>query len=196
MTEADHSNHIELIPPTPLVEVSEVIPGDAISFRLAPGQRVELSLSAEGIVRLSFSGPDSLPPLPEPPAPASAEPARSIPPAPEQGSHRTTERQPRETFRGIVSTHPRLEATPKGVPKTVFRLATHPDEDTTTHLSCVAFDNQRRKLAQQVYEKVRKGDAVEVIGYKQQRQFKGRNSAPRTVNEVYVAAVRHARETS
>jgi hypothetical protein len=185
-------------------------PGPAVEFALIPGQRVELSVSAEGIVRLRVATEESTP-LPQaveqqPIAPPQLqEPADSghgqsgrvpqpvVPPVAESPV-RKPERQPRETFRGIVSTHPRLEQTPKGVPKTVFRLATHPDENTTIHVPCVAFDNQRQHLAQQVYQRVHKGEAVEVVGYRHERQLRPQQGQTHQMVEVYVTAVRHQKD--
>ena len=66
-----------------------------------------------------------------------------------------------------------------------FPLGAHEDTGATTWHTVLAF-NQR---AEQVRTSVKKGDAVEVIGYRHTRDVPGRKG-PRTVQEIYATIIK------
>ncbi len=112
-----------------------------------------------------------------PPAPAPDQPA----PAAAQA-----EAKRRVTLVGRVGAVPAFGTTPKGQPKLTFPLAVHPDSETTEWHTVLAFG----KRAEQLRGQVKKGDAVEVVGYVHTSEVRGRDGKPKTVAEIYAAAVR------
>ncbi len=113
----------------------------------------------------------------EPPAPtgeAAAEPE-------------ARERQ-RVQLAGRVGQNPRTRTTPKGTFIASFPLGVKDEADLNkTHWHQVlAF----RERAQQVKDTLKKGDPVEVIGYRHEREIPRRDGSTRRVEEVYATVVK------
>lgn len=113
---------------------------------------------------------------------ASDEPPAATPP---QDTSAQKE-QERVTLVGRVGAAPSFRTSPKGVLIGRFPLAVRESEDKTTWHAILAFGQRATK----VQETVRKGEVVEVVGYKHQREKQGRGGRPRTVEEVYAVVVK------
>ncbi len=113
----------------------------------------------------------------EPPAPTG-----EAAPAPE------VKEQARVQLAGRVGQHPTLRTTPKGTLVARFPLGVKDETDLekTTWHTVLAF----RERAEQVRDRLKKGDPVEVIGYRHERQIPRRDGTTRTVHEVYATAVK------
>ena len=96
------------------------------------------------------------------------------------------ERQERLTLRGRVAAAPTFWTTRNGVPRAKFPLAVHDETDTTTYHTVQAF----RRRAEQVRDKVKKGDAVEVIGYRHESTRQTKDGAAKTVPELYATVIK------
>ena len=92
----------------------------------------------------------------------------------------------RVTLTGRLGQNPRLRTTPKGTLVAQFALGVKDDTDLTktTWHQVLAFQQR----AEQVRDSLKKGDAVEVIGYHHHREIPGRNG-PRTVAQIYATVV-------
>ena len=88
---------------------------------------------------------------------------------------------------GRLGQNPTVRTTPKGVLVARFPLGVKDEADmnTTTWETVIAF----RKLAEQARDTLKRGDAVEVIGYLHDRQIPGR-AGPRTVTEIYATVLK------
>ena len=119
-----------------------------------------LEKTAKQRARLAEAG------LSQPPA-AGRSPETTVPPKPSASTGDTPEQRGRErlTLSGRVGAAPTLRTTPKGTLVARFPLGVHEDSGATTWHTILAF-NQR---AEQVRTSVKKGDAVEVIGYRHTR---------------------------
>lgn len=118
------------------------------------------------------------------PEPAKPQQEPPVPAQPEQP--KSAESPPRQTIVGRVGAEPRTRTTPKGTLVLKFPLAEHVAEDKTIWHTILAFGARAEKLK----ESVKRGDAVEVIGYLHQREVKGRDGNTRTVEEIYATAVK------
>ena len=138
-----------------------------------------------------------LPVPPERPEPSprsvttpSPEPADPSEPSASTGGTETPEQPGRErlTLAGRVGAAPTLRTTPKGTLVARFPLGAHEESGATTWHTVLAF-NQR---AEQVRGTVKKGDAVEVIGYRHTRTLPARQEGrpPKEVVEVYATVVK------
>ena len=111
----------------------------------------------------------------------SARPIADLPPgvAPEG--------QLRVTLSGRIGAPPAFRTTPKGRLIGKFPLgvrATEGDAKMVWHQILVFGER-----AEQTRQSLKRGDAVEVIGYKHERQVPGR-TGPRTIKEVYATVVK------
>jgi hypothetical protein len=101
--------------------------------------------------------------------------------------------EPRETqqrvrFTGYIGLTPEFRPTPKG--RFLLRLvvAEHVEgEERARWRHVFAFDERARKLQK---KGLAIGDAVEIIGYKHERQVKGRDGTTRTLEDIYAVAVK------
>src|SRR5215212_450120 len=128
--------------------------------------------------------PDVVPPLPSLPVDTAGESAALVeesPPAPEQGE------QERLTLVGRLGQNPTIRTSRNGVLIARFPLGVKDETDVnkTTWHQVLAF----RQRAEMVRDTLHRGDAVEVIGYKHEREIPGRNG-PRTVEEVYATVIK------
>jgi len=92
------------------------------------------------------------------------------------------ETDPRLVLRGNVGRSPRLHTSPKGQLIAEFPLGVHSDDETTTWHTVVAFGPR----AERVRDALKRGDAVEVIGYLRQRQKRQADGRARTVQEIWM----------
>jgi len=85
-----------------------------------------------------------------------------------------------------VGAAPTLRTTPTGVLIAKFPLGVreNPASEQPTWHQVYAFRNR----AEQVRDQVKRGDALEVIGYTHERQVPGRHG-PRTITEVYATVI-------
>ena len=136
-----------------------------------------------------------------PPAPVTGEHAepvddsarRRVPvelptPTGEAAAATQTREQERLTLAGRLGQDPRIRTTAKGTLVAQFPLGVKqdPDLDKTTWHTVVAF----RQRAEQVRDTLKKGDAVEVIGYRHERQVPRRDGTTRTVEEVWATVIK------
>jgi len=117
-------------------------------------------------------------------------PAASGTPAPTGEQVTAADEEARErarvTLRGRVGAAPRLRTTPKLRLIAQFPLAHRGEDDRTIWTQVVAFDAR----AEQVRDHVKKGDALEVIGYKHTRSIERRDGSTRDVEEVYATVIK------
>ena len=131
-------------------------------------------------------------PEPSPPPAIVLSPDAAVPPEPSAstGGTETPEQPGRErlTLAGRVGAAPTVRTTPKGTLVARFPLGVHEDSGATTWHTIIAF-NQR---AEQVRTSVKRGDAVEVIGYRHTRILPARQEGrpPKEVVEVYATVVK------
>jgi single-stranded DNA-binding protein len=107
--------------------------------------------------------------------------------APAEQAGRELEHGERVRLSGNVGAPPRFRTTSKGIRRGEFNLAVHDEHDTTTWHTVLAFRERAETLEQ--LQLVR-GQAVEVIGYRHERQTKARDGKPKTVEEIIAASVR------
>jgi len=171
MVEEEHQPEPSTPEATRLVHIE---PGPPVEFGLLPGQHLELSLSAEGLVRLRVTAAQAAPVsdvavvTAEPEAPPSAEP------------------QPRVTVSGRLGGAPSFRTTPKGVRVARFTVAEHADTESTTWRTVLAFGKRAEGLEAEPLEK---GQTVEVIGYPHEREVTT-NGVKKTVEEIYATAIK------
>ena len=111
------------------------------------------------------------------------------PPAPTgEAADPEAREQHRVTLAGRLGQHPKVRTTPKGTLVAQFPLGVkdETDLDKTTWHTVFAF----RERAVQVRDRLKKGDAVEVIGYVHERQIPRRDGTTRTVREVYATVLK------
>ena len=96
--------------------------------------------------------------------------------------------QERLTLAGRLGQDPRIRTTAKGTLVAQFPLGVKadPDLDKTTWHTVVAF----RQRAEQIRDTLKKGDAVEVIGYRHEREVPRRDGTTRTVQEVWATVIK------
>ena len=96
------------------------------------------------------------------------------------------EEQERVTLAGRLGQDPRLRTTPNGTLIAQFPLGVKDETDRTktTWHQVLAFQQR----AEQVRDRLKKGDVVEVIGYRHERTIPRRNG-PRTVAQIYATVV-------
>jgi Single-strand binding protein family len=172
MVEEEHQPE----PATPPAEtrLGHIEPGPPVEFGLLPGQHLELSLSAEGLVRLRVTAAQAAPisdvsvVAAEPEAAPSAEP------------------QERVTVSGRLGGAPSFRTTPKGVRVARFTVAEHTDTESTTWRTVLAFGKRAESLEAEPLEK---GQAVEVIGYPHEREVIA-GGVKKTVEEIYATAIK------
>lgn len=96
------------------------------------------------------------------------------------------EKDPRVTVRGRVATAPDLRKTQKGQPVLLFRLAEHPDDETTVYRRVRLFG----KTIDRFREVLQTGAEVEVIGYEHEYYVAGRDGTPVRSTIINAVAVR------
>jgi len=163
-------------PSTPTAETRlvHIEPGPPVEFGLLPGQHLELSLSAEGLVRLRVTAAEAAVVSDVPTLPSDPEPASSAEP------------QERVTVAGRLGSAPSFRTTPKGVRIARFTVAEHADTESTTWRTVLAFGKRAAGLEAEPLEK---GQAVEVIGYPHEREVTT-NGVKKTVEEIYATAIK------
>ena len=138
---------------------------------------------------------DYVPNPPGEPSPllaAMPSPEAAVPPEPSASTGgTTTPEQPgreRLTLAGRPGATSTIRTTPEGTLIARFPMGVHEDTGATTRHTVLAF-NQR---AEQVRRPVKKGDAVEVIGYRHTRTLPARQEGrpPKEVVEVYATVVK------
>jgi len=144
---------------------------------LAPS-KMRLSLSAEGAITL-FLEPSAELPLIESDAETANEPSPEIPAPPAEA------KQERVTLQGRVGAEPVFRTTAKDKLVARFPLAVHHADETTWHQVVVSGDR-----AKQLQGTIRKGAAIEVVGYLHQNERQARDGSKRLVEELYAVAVR------
>jgi single-strand DNA-binding protein len=99
-----------------------------------------------------------------------------------------SEKQERVTLAGRVGAKPAFRTTPRGVLVATFPLGVKDEADSeqTTWHTILAF----QKRAALVRDTVHKGDALEVIGYRNQRSYTGRDGKDHAVVEVHAAVIK------
>lgn len=154
-----------------------------MQFQLAPGEQLEVSLAADGMVTLYLRSraQQDEPTLPE--VASEPEPAPVTIPIADQ----EVRKQERVSLGGLVGRQPVLHTSPKGRLVTTFPLAVHPDQDTTNWYHVVLFD----KRAERVRDTVNAGDSVQVIGYRHERRQRISGSETGSREQIYAVAVRH-----
>jgi len=98
-------------------------------------------------------------------------------------------KQERVTLQGRVGRDPLLRTTRTGKTVAQFPLGVHGVEegkDKTTWHQVVVFD----KKAQALQGSVKKGDPVQVVGYKHEKEVQGKDGTPRMVEEIYAVVVK------
>lgn len=117
-----------------------------------------------------------------PPPPVESRATESPPPP-----SRESKEQERVQLAGRLGQNPTIRVTPKGTLVAKFPLGVkdNPDIEQTTWHTVLAF----QKRAEQARDQLTKGDVVEVIGYRHQRDLPGRNG-PRTVEEIYATVLK------
>jgi hypothetical protein len=172
-------------PPTPTeAELQHMETGSGVEFGLLPGQRLELSLSPDGIVSLRISASEAPPAPPPTEAAAAAQPVAE--PAPDDTTDTTLEKQERVTISGRVGTLPAFRTTPRGTRVAQFKIAEHPDTEATTWHTILAFSQRAEQLER---KPLQKGQAVEVIGFPHYREVTT-NGVKKTVEEIYATAIK------
>lgn len=117
----------------------------------------------------------------EPAVPESQDTAVEVQPAPESKASEPQQAKERRALMGRVGATPSFRTTPKGTLVARFPLAVHEENNTTTWHTILAFGERAEKLK----ESLKKGDAVEVIGYKHVRDTKTRDGKTKTIEEIY-----------
>ena len=161
----------QLVPPA---VATETLPSDHESVLLLSRKRereLRISLTAAGGVALQFEATD---PLPQD-APAEAEPPKT----PDNSAQRKEAAQ-RITLSGRLGAAPAFRTTPKGVLVCRFPLAVHQDDESTAWHQVLAFG----KRAEQLQEKLEKGQRVEVVGYRHEHEVEKRGGGSRLVSEI------------
>ena len=128
------------------------------------------------------------------PTEAAAEPA---PTAPAATDEERTPAQDRVRVNGRLGAAPAFRETPKSKQRVAtFPLAERDDAGQTTWHRVVAFNKPGRPLADKVEQLgLAKGSAVEVVGYRHEREVRTRTVEtralkPHTITEIYAVAVR------
>jgi primosomal replication protein N len=129
--------------------------------------------------------PDLLPSLPPVDVDGAVAPVVSGPA--ESPTRSETEARPRVQLAGRLGQNPTLRTTPNGVLVARFPLGVKDQDDLskTTWHTVLAF----RDRAEQVRDQLKRGDAVEVVGYRHERTVPGRHG-PRTVAEIYATLIK------
>ena len=149
--------------------VPDSVPGWPTSEAL-PSLRSGMSLSADAPDPTGTARPGEAPePLAEPASTAEEEAKPS-----------------RVTLAGRLGQTPRFRTTPKGTLVATFPLGVRGDDDKTVWHQIVAFD----KRAERVRESLKRGDAVELVGYEHERRLRRRNGGTRTVREIYATVIK------
>lgn len=140
-----------------------------------PGESLCLSLSRQGEVVLFMAGAGKSEPTPE---------EAQIP----DDSKQKTEspEQERLTLFGRVGATPSFRTTPKGKLVARFPLAVHGEENRTSWHTVLAFGDRAEKLR----DALKKGQAVEIVGYRHTRESRTRDGQPKVVEEIYAVAVK------
>ena len=112
-------------------------------------------------------------------------PQEAAPPAPVPAEPATRPEQRRVTLTGRVGRAPRFDTTPRGDPRAVFPLATHPTPETTEWVRVVAVRERAEKL-----RALTKGAEIEVIGYQQTKHRRTKDGQLTPYQEVTVVVVR------
>jgi hypothetical protein len=128
------------------------------------------------------SATDQQAPTPEPLLTVpSTEPAMNTEP--------TAEIKRRVELMGRAGRDPRMQETAKGIKIAKFPLGEHPegDEGPTVWHTIVSF----KERAQHVVDTVKKGDELKVIGYRSEREYKGK-----TIEEINAVVVKPTKGAS
>jgi hypothetical protein len=158
----------------PALVVEPIEPGRAVRFALLPGQKFEVSVTADGIVQLQVTTLQS------------SELVSSIKATESPSDVSPAETQERVAMSGRVGTAPTFRTTPRGVRIGRFKLAEHDESGSTAWHTVIAFGTRADQLER---EPLGKGDSVEVVGYRHERQAMQRGVST-TVVEVYATAIR------
>ena len=139
-------------------------------------EALRVTLTRDGSVTL-YIGRRDQPPTAEPAAAQAVEGAVSAPEPLPHAEHQ------RLTLAGRVGATPVFRTPPKGTLVARFPLGVKDaaDLDTTTWHTVLAF-NER---AEKVRTSVKKGAAVEVVGYRHTREAQTKDGKRRTIEEIY-----------
>lgn len=96
------------------------------------------------------------------------------------------ERPDRITLLGRLGTEIKFKVTPKGLLVASFPLGVKDDEGQTHWETVLAFGDRAEKLR----DTLTKGQTAEVIGYRKERTYKGRDGKERTVKEINSVVVK------
>jgi len=179
----------------------EVYPDALVARLTAPDARLELfrlsppTISSRGMVfetqardaRLSLTPQGEVTLFLASATPVEQTPEEAPPSIRTQEPTPSREERERVTLVGRVGAVPAFRTTPKGILIARFPLAVRESENKTTWHTVLAFGARAAKLQ----ESVKKGDAVEVIGYKHLREAKTREGKGKTVEEVYAVVVKN-----
>ena len=113
---------------------------------------------------------------------------RPRPPTGEAAPTAEAREQQRVQLSGRLGQNPTLRTTPTGVLVARFPLGVKDaaDATTTTWHTVLAF----RDRAAHVRDQLKKGDPVQVIGYRHRRELRRRDGTTRPVEEIYATAIR------
>ena len=172
MTEKERPSYFPALPER--YPRTDYVPAETPATRDAPAQ-----------VDASQPGGDELAAVVSTPPPVDARGFVAAEPGEKAATAESRERE-RVTLTGRLGQNPRLRTTPKGTLVAQFPLGVKDETDLTktTWHQVLAF----QKRAEQVRDRLKKGDAVEVIGYRHERTIPGRNG-PRTVAQIYATVV-------
>ena len=132
----------------------------------------------------------------DPPDCPHCDPARRfaldlLKPDPGQPEPATSTEQERVRLSGRAGADPSFRTTPNGTLVGRFPLAVRDGEKPTAWFPVLAF-NQR---AEQLREIVKRGAALDVVGYLHPREVRSREGKTRTVQEIYAVTVKTAGTT-
>ncbi len=100
----------------------------------------------------------------------------------------SSQETPRVTLRGRLGAEPRFRTTTRrGELVASFPLGVHPDGETTTWHSIVAFGERAKRLQE---KPLNKGQEVEIVGYVHERISHPREGQEKVLRQIYATAIR------
>jgi len=152
---------------------------DSVIFSPSESSPLFLNLGRNGEVTLFAKTRTSSPE----PVSAHTKPVPEPLPA-EIQDNEEAKKEPRLSLSGRVGTKPSFRTTRKGTLVGGFALAVH-EGDKTTWQNVKAFGERAQKLK----DSLKKGDAVDVVGYLHERQIKTKSGGSRTAQEIYAVVI-------
>jgi len=111
----------------------------------------------------------------------------------EETPGQSSQETPRVTLRGRLGAEPRFRTTTRrGELVASFPLGVHPDGETTTWHSIVAFGERAKRLQE---KPLNKGQEVEVVGYVHERISHPREGQEKVLRQIYATAIRTTLKT-